>query len=239
LAPAAHASFRGREKSNLEIYMTIKTVKRIGAVLLLAVSSSAFAGIPVTVVGDVPSTANQVQTMAQWAKQYKQMVDQIKGMERQYKAISGARNLGQILNNPALRNYLPNEWAGVYNQVASGSLVGLSNAAKSLAKTEGFSTTATGARKRQQDVLVTNKAMTMAAYDATLKRVQNINALMAQADAQEDAKGAADLANRMAAENAMIQNEQIRLNLLVQLQAAETQLAAEQRSREFDMAFAK
>jgi type IV secretion system protein VirB5 len=239
MVPAAHASFRGREKSNLEIYMTTKTVKRIAVGLLLAASSSAFAGIPVTVIASVPDTLNQVQTMTQWANQYKQMVDQLKGMERQYKALSGSRNLGQILNNPALRNYLPDEWAGVYSQVASGSLVGLSNSAKALATAEGFSTTATGARKRQQDVLVTNKAMTMAAYDASLKRVQNINALMVQADAQEDAKGAADLANRMAAENAMIQNEQIRLNLLVQLQAAEAQLAAEQRSREFDTAFAK
>jgi len=226
-------------KINLESYMTTNTAKRIGAALLLTVSSSAFAGIPVSVLLDAPAIINQVQTMTQWAKQYTQMVDQIKGLEKQYKAISGARNLGQILNNPALRNYLPDEWAGVYSQVKSGSLVGLSNSAKAILKAEGFIDGATGGRKRQQDVMVANKAMTMAAYDATLKRVENINALMIQADAQEDAKGAADLANRMAAENAMIQNEQVRLNLLMQLQLAEAQLANEQRSREFDTAFAK
>jgi type IV secretion system protein VirB5 len=62
---------------------------------------------------------------------------------------------------------------------------------------------------------------------------------MAKADTTMDTKAAADLQNRMAAENAMIQNEQIRLNLLTQLQVAESQLANEQRAREFDTKFAK
>ena len=96
-----------------------------------------------------------------------------------------------------------------------------------------------GGRKRQLDVMAANKAMTMQAYDATLARVNNINALMAKADTTMDTKAAADLQNRMASENAMIQNEQIRLNLLAQLQVAETQLANEQRAREFDTKFAK
>ena len=87
--------------------------------------------------------------------------------------------------------------------------------------------------------MAANKAMTMQAYDATLARVNNINALMAKADTTMDTKAAADLQNRMASENAMIQNEQIRLNLLAQLQVAETQLANEQRAREFDTKFAK
>ena len=81
--------------------------------------------------------------------------------------------------------------------------------------------------------MAANKAMTMQAYDATLARVKNIDSLMAKADTTMDTKAAADLQNRMAAENAMIQNEQIRLNLLAQLQVVEAKLATEQRSREF------
>jgi type IV secretion system protein VirB5 len=223
----------------MEIHMAKRTVRGLGAAVLLSMSTTAFAGIPVSVTLDAPAVLNQAQTMAQWARQYQQMVDQIQGLERQYKALSGARNLGQILNNPALRNYLPDEWAGVYDQVRSGGLAGLSGTAKAIYTAEQFNSAATGGKRRQHEVMVANKAMTMAAYKATATRVANINALMIQADAQQDAKGAADLANRMAAENAMIQNEQVRLNLLMQLQAAEMQLASEQRSREFDTAFAK
>ena len=204
----------------------------------IAVSPVAHAQWSVAVVADGPARLNQIQTMAQWAKQYANMIQQIEHLRNQYNAITGIRNLGQILNDPNLRNYLPDEWAGVYSQVANGSLVGLSGSARAIAMAEGFGS-ATGARKRQQDVMAANKAMTMAAYDASLKRVQNINALMVEANAQNDMKGAADLSNRMAAENAMIQNEQTRLNLLAQLQAAEEKLAADQRAREFDTAFAR
>jgi type IV secretion system protein VirB5 len=79
----------------------------------------------------------------------------------------------------------------------------------------------------------------MRSYDQTQARLNNINALMVQADATQDMKAASDLQNRIAAENAMIQNEQIRLNLAAQLQLAEAKLADAQRAREFDEKFAK
>lgn len=219
--------------------MKIFKLARVGAVALLAASAPAFAGIPVSVLVDVPAIVNQVKTMAQWANQYQQMVSQIQGLQRQYDAMTGLRNLGQIMNNPALRNYLPEEWAGIYSQLQTGSYPSITGRANTIFTSEGFNSAAVGGQKRQQDVMVANKAMTMEAYKATEHRLQNINALMVQANAQQDAKGAADLANRMAAEQAMIQNEQVRLNLLVQLQAVEKQLADEQRAREFDVAFAQ
>jgi type IV secretion system protein VirB5 len=207
--------------------------------LAFALSAPSFAGIPVSVMLDAPAMINQVQTLSQWAKQHTQMVSQLKQMKSQYDAITGARNLGQILNNPALRAYLPNEWAGIYDAVKGGKLSSITSKAAKIIADEGFDPSATGARKRQYEVLAANKAMAMEAYDATLKRVDNINALMVQADATNDLKAAAELQNRMAAENAAIQNEQIRLNLLAQLQAAEQRLAEQQRAREFDLAFAK
>lgn len=219
--------------------MKIFKQARVAAVMLFAASTPAFAGIPVSVLVDVPAIVNQVQTIAQWTKQYQQMVSQIQGLQNQYKAMTGLRNLGQIMNNPALRSYLPEEWAGIYNQLQTGSYPSITGRASTIYSNEGFDSTAIGGRKRQQDVMVANKAMTMEAYKATEARLANINALMVEANAQQDAKGAADLANRMAAEQAMIQNEQVRLNLLVQLQAAEKQLADQQRAREFDTAFAQ
>lgn len=213
--------------------------KTLIAATILTLSSAAFAQIPVTITTSIPDTLNQIQTMAQWAKQYTQMVGQINQMKQQYDALTGNRGLGQIMNNPALRGYLPDQWAGIYDKVRGGTLPGISSAANTIFTSESFDSAAVGGRKRQLDVMAANKAMTMQAYDATLARVNNINALMAKADTTMDTKAAADLQNRMASENAMIQNEQIRLNLLAQLQVAETQLANEQRAREFDTKFAK
>jgi type IV secretion system protein VirB5 len=236
--PENSALFSRTRKSSLENRMTFSAKKKIAA-SLLCLSSAAYAQIPVTITASFPDTANQIQTMTQWANQYTQMVGQINQMKQQYVSITGNRGLGQIMNNPALRGYLPDQWAGIYDKVRGGTLPGISSAANSIFSTEGFDGAAVGGRKRQLDVMAANKAMTMQAYDATLARVSNINALMAKADTTMDTKAAADLQNRMAAENAMIQNEQIRLNLLAQLQVAETQLANEQRAHEFDAKFAR
>lgn len=76
----------------------------------LALSGTAFAGVPVTVIADVPAITNQIETMAKWKAQYDQMVSQINQMQKQYDAVTGPRGLGQIMNNPALRDYLPSDW---------------------------------------------------------------------------------------------------------------------------------
>lgn len=221
--------------------MKATTMMRLAVafVLPVSVSSNAHAQWSVNVNSDFPAMINQAQTLAQWAKQYKQMIEQITHLKNQYDAMTGNRGLGQILNNPSLRTYLPDGWGSIYDQVRSGNLQGISSKAASIYSAEQFDPNATGGRRRQLDVLAANKAITMQAYNATVARVNNINELMKQADATGDMKAAADLQNRMAAENAMIQNEQVRLNLALELQRVEAQLAAEQRGREFDQVFTR
>jgi len=215
------------------------TIKSIFAVVAFVVGSSVQAQIPVSITASVPDTLNQVAIMKQWASQFQQMTGQINQMKSQYESMTGSRGLGQINNNPALRTYLPEQWAGIYDKVKSGNLSGISSVASGIYSSEGFNPNAVGARRRQGEILAANKAMTMRSYDQTQARLNNINALMAQADATQDMKAASDLQNRIAAENAMIQNEQIRLNLAAQLQLAEAKLADAQRAREFDEKFAR
>ena len=74
------------------------TAKTLIAATILTLSSAAFAQIPVTITTSIPDTLNQIQTMAQWAKQYTQMVGQINQMKQQYDALTGNRGLGQIMN---------------------------------------------------------------------------------------------------------------------------------------------
>lgn len=214
-------------------------IKSTFAVLSFALASSGHAQIPVSITASIPDTLNQVAIMKQWATQYQQMTGQISQMKSQYASMTGSRGLGQINNNPSLRTYLPDQWTGIYDKVKSGNLSGISSVASGIYSSEGFDSNAIGARRRQDEILAANKAMAMRSYDQTQARLNNINALMAQADATQDMKAAADLQNRVAAENAMIQNEQIRLNLAAQLQLAEAKLADAQRAREFDEKFAK
>ena len=75
--------------------------------------------------------------------------------------------------------------------------------------------------------------MSMQAYDNTLSRLRNIEGLMQQSNATQTAAEKADLQNRLLAEQAIVQNEQTRLNLMGQLQQAELRMADQQRERQF------
>lgn len=179
-------------------------------------------GIPVISVSELAQDLLVVQNLK----------SQLTSMTAQFNALTGNRSLGQILNNPTLVNYLPSQWQSVYSQVKSGQLQGLSSAATQVMSDEGMtSTTTTQARYNQ--TLASNKAMTMAAYQSSADRLTNIQSLMQQSDLTQDPAAKADLQNRLSAENAMIQNEQTRLNLMMQLQKQEEELALKQDSDSF------
>ena len=208
----------------------------------IAMSSVAFAQIPVT---DGASIANsiqqQIETIAKWKMQYDQMTSQINQMKQQYESLTGSRNLGQILNNAALRDYLPNDWQGVYDAVKSGGYSGLSGRAQSIYEAnKAFDAcmvfklvdqrTACEAQavKGAQD-----KAFALDAYDKAKSRLTQIDQLMAKINDTPDPKAIAELQGRIAAEQAMIQNEQTKLQMYQMVAAAEDRLQ-EQRQRELN-----
>jgi len=172
---------------------------------------------------DLAGVAQAIATVRQLKAQYDQVVDQIN-------MIKGNRGLGLIFNNPTLRNYLPDNWKSVYDLANAGRLNGISGVADEIMRQEGMTVNTSMAPgvSRYITTLATNKAITQKAYDAVIQRLQNIQSLMQQSDTTQDPAAKADLANRFAAENAQIQSEQTRLNLVQQLQAVEEKLASRQ-----------
>lgn len=197
-----------------------RTVVAIASALCLSTAHAT--GIPVLDVSNLAQAMLMVQNLMQ----------QLDQMKSQYDALTGNRGYGTILNDPTLRSYLPDQWQAIYDQVKSGSLQGISNAAQQIAKSEGLTGASTTGQQRYYDTLAANKAMTMQAYSATLARLSNIQSLMQQSNLTQDPAAKADLQNRWAAEYTMVQNEQTRLNLMSRLQQTEMQLAQEQRERE-------
>jgi type IV secretion system protein VirB5 len=193
-----------------------------GCVVALYGAPSFAQGIPVISVSE----------LAQDLVMAKSLQSQLVTMQSQYTSLVGNRNLGQILNNPSLTSYLPSQWQSVYTQVKSGQLQGLTSAAQQVESQEGM-TANSPTQQRYNDVLATNKAITMQAYQSSADRLQNIQNLMQQSDLTQDPAAKADLQNRLQSENAMIQNEQTRLNLASHLQDVETTLAQKQAAESF------
>ncbi|MEW1781397.1 P-type DNA transfer protein VirB5 [Arthrobacter sp. NPDC080086] len=198
-----------------------RTVVALASALCLSTANAT--GIPVLDVSNLAQAMLMVQNL----------MEQLKQMKSQYDAVTGNRGYGNILNDPKLRSYLPDQWQAVYDQVKSGRLNGISNAAQQIAKSEGLTDASTAGQQRYYDTLAANKAITMQAYSATLSRLNNIQSLMQQSNLTQDPAAKADLQNRWAAEYTMVQNEQTRLNLMSQLQETELRLAQEQRHRDF------
>jgi type IV secretion system protein VirB5 len=182
------------------------------------------------------------ETIAKWKMQYDQMVTQIDQMKQQYESLTGSRGLGQIMNNPALRDYLPNDWQGVYDAVKSGGYSGLSGRALSIYEgNKAFDACAhfkvadqrthceAQAVKGAQD-----KAFALDAYDKAKSRLNQIDQLMAKINDTPDPKAIAELQGRIAAEQAMIQNEQTKLQMYQMVAAAEDRLQ-EQRAHEMNV----
>lgn len=223
---------------------TIKVLAVLGvAAWMLFGNHEAKAQIPVT---DGASIANniqsQIQTMAKWKMQYDQMVSQIDQMKQQYESVTGSRGLGQIMNNAALRDYLPQDWQGVYDAVKKGGYSGLSgraaqvygdnkiyDACAHLTVEDQRKSCEARAVKPSQD-----KAFALDAYDAAKSRLSQIDGLMGKINQTQDPKAIAELQGRIAAEQAMIANEQTKLQMYAMVAQAEDRMQ-QQRAHEMNM----
>ncbi|OLK23338.1 P-type DNA transfer protein VirB5 [Xanthomonas oryzae] len=221
---------------------SLKTLAVITVACSVFLSNSTCAQIPVTDGASIAQQVSaQIETIAKWKMQYDQMTSQINQMKQQYESLTGSRGLGNILNNPALREYLPSDWQGVYDSVKSGGYAGLSGRAASIYESNKVydacahykvaeQRTACEARavKGSQD-----KAFALDAYDKAKSRLNQIDQLMAKINDTHDPKAIAELQGRIAAEQAMIQNEQTKLQMYQMVAAAEDRLQ-QQRQRELN-----
>ncbi|ELK4815207.1 P-type DNA transfer protein VirB5 [Pseudomonas aeruginosa] len=221
---------------------TIKVLAVLGVAGWMIFGNHAQAQIPVTDGASIAQQiAAQVETIAKWKMQYDQMTSQINQMKQQYESLTGSRGLGNILNNPALRDYLPSDWQGVYDAVKSGGYSGLSGRAQSIYEAnkafdacmvfklvDQRTACEVQAVKGAQD-----KAFALDAYDKAKSRLSQIDQLMAKINDTPDPKAIAELQGRIAAEQAMIQNEQTKLQMYQMVAAAEDRLQ-EQRQRELN-----
>lgn len=217
-------------------------MKRIflGVAMSALMSSAAFAQIPVTDGASIAqSVIQQVETIAKWKMQYDQMMSQIDQAKQQYESLTGSRGLGNIMNDPQYRDYLPADWQGVYDSVRTGGYNGLSGRAQTVYEANKiFDSCATISVQEQRTACEAravkasqDKGFALDAYDKAKGRINQIDQLMGKINQTNDPKAIAELQGRIAAEQANIQNEQTKLQLYAMVAAAEEKVQT-QRQRE-------
>lgn len=164
--------------------------------------------------------------------QLQQMRDQLEQGKKHYDAITGNKKFGEVHHNAALRQSLPQEWQGLYQGIQS-SMSALQKLMDTVKGEEKFDGSVNGMQehieKRMQQVAITDKAVGLQAYQGLQGRMKQVDNLMAEIKNTSDPKGIAELQARIAIEQAYIQNEMTKLQLVGQLQRAEQQLIEHQK----------
>lgn len=209
----------------------------------LIIAMSAFLSAQVNAAGlpviDLSNLAQAIVSIGKLRQQITNQIDQIKHLKNQFKAVSGSRNLGEILNNPLLKAYLPEDWKEVYEAMNSNGKSGMSSAALALAEAaalfESCENISASYQKRacenQMGHVAQNKSNLLKALDATSERLKQIDKLMSKINDTKDQKAIAELQARINAENAHIQNMATQLAIYDRIAAAEEKIA-EQRARQ-------
>lgn len=176
---------------------------------------------------DSANLANSAKQVAAWSQQLAEMKQQLEQARAQYIAITGSRNLGDILYNPQLRQYLPPEYQNIYDAAYHGNY-GISGTIADIEMAERLTGTInemqSNIEERTRRKAITDKAVGLKAYELTRKRLDQIESLMKQISNTQDLKAIGELQARIAIEQATVQNEITKLQMISQLQQAESKL---------------
>jgi type IV secretion system protein VirB5 len=221
----------------------MKFIKKLfAAFALTAAVGSAHAGIPVI---DVANLFQSVQQVLAWVQQYQQMVDSIQEARNQvaqlqttYNSMTGSRGLGTALNgalDQAARRYLPED-ADQLGQLAHGAvpaygalqstIAGFKSSVSSMpADIFGAGTNARSVLSSKIDSLATQKALGQAAYSSAAQRTSDLENMIATIGVADDPKAIAEMQARIGAQQALVANENAKVQAMAYMQRAEEQQA--------------
>ena len=196
-------------------------------------------GIPVIDVANLVQTLQQVMNDI---TKIQNQVQQITALQSQLNSMTGARNLGSVLNNPSLQNYVPANAYTVVNGVDASGYTALTGTARSLrdagmvyncldlAGAQRTSCQATLAQPYQ------HKGLLQDAMRSASSRLGQINALMGQVNATSDQKAVLEIQARIGAENAMLTHEMSQIQMLQGMADSDERIArSRDRERQYEM----
>lgn len=206
--------------------------------LSLAASPAAQAQWAVIDVASINQLVQEVGVLRQELTTTQQQLSQARS---EYAAITGNRGMDQLLSGQN-RNYLPTDAVqlngvlqgsgGTYGSLASSVQSQIAtNAVLTPQQVAALSSPEQAQLQADRSSTALLQAMTQQALSTTSARFQSLQQLIAAIPQATDEKGSLDLEARISAEEAMLQNDEIKMGVLYQLTHA-TQEANDERARE-------
>jgi type IV secretion system protein VirB5 len=180
------------------------------------------------VIDDITSINNQVQQITQF--------------QTQLNSINGMRNLGNVFNDPSLKNYVPAEAYTYLNAINTSGYSGLNATAKTLrdaGMVYNCMDLAVDARTSCQASLAQpyqQKGLLQDAMKSAAGRLSQIQSLMGQINATSDQKAVQEIQARIGAENALLAHEMSQVQMLRGMADSEERIArSRERERQYQM----
>ncbi|OFQ38200.1 P-type DNA transfer protein VirB5 [Achromobacter xylosoxidans] len=187
-------------------------------------------GIPVVDAASLLDRAvKHAEVLAKYSEQIAMLKSQLEEARRRYEAITGTRNLGDILNNPDIRRALPEDVRAILGHPTLDNdevLRRTEEIVKEERTTGDYNKDLQALDKRSDDLAYRSKALLQRAQSGTTARIKQLDQLQAQINRATDPKAIADLQARLLVEQANIQADQIRADLLSRQLQAERDLIA-------------
>ena len=211
------------------------------SLIVLAFTVDTMANIPVF---DAASFGNAVKSFMQLQTQLEQLQQTHKQLENTYaqlakthekitdthQSLTGSRGISSLFNDPALRHYLPAEWHDVYNQL-SGEVSNSADAIRSAEKLKGsVDEMEQQIREREIKKAAYDKAVGMESFKMTSERLARLDKLANKISTTKDMKEIEELQAGLAIEQAAVQNEHTKVQLISMLQQAEERLIMQQKT---------
>lgn len=232
--------------------MTISRASRklgVTVAACLGLAQGVHAQIPVTVTSDIPATINQIETIAKWMEQLSAMSKQLDQMKQLYGTLQGARNMGSLLNNDLLKQYLPEDYLAATRamQTNSGAFASSSGALDDIVRASQLHSCAQlnadpAMRRRctqQWQKLALQKQIGDLGYRKAAENIRNLQTFVGSINASTDQKTIAEVQARIQVETVRMQNEQIKLSAIQSMQEAERQLRRQAVTDSFNAGMAR
>ncbi len=185
-----------------------------GVLFLVAALPARAQGIPVI---DAANLANSIQQVQAWSKQAQDMVNQLNQLKQQFhqlqtmtSKLDGNRNLGTILNDPAIRNQLPPEMRDATQLLMNPAALATSQAnINQMLSAFGIRPDSSGTANPAGQAAADTLGRTQQILASTQARSTQLSQLASRVDNATDAKESLDLMNRNVLEAASINNQMI------------------------------
>lgn len=212
----------------------IKVMSRIAAAVVLVASSSAShaQGIPVY---DNAQFLQQVQQVVSWGKQLTEMKAQLTQMKQTYDSLNGLRDVGGLLNNELLTQYIPKDYVTAVNDLRSGvkgAFSGISGDLQDIVKANQlWQCSKQTAKKAEQEAcekqwqqLALDKKLGDIGYQQAAKNIDNLQQFINSIKTSPDQKSLSDLQARIQVEQVRMANEEIKLRTVAMMREADERL---------------